>query len=183
MIGPIAFWRGRGCYLLNAPAQPKHDARPCPLGRRVLAEVILQALLEPLCIGPLVFGCGRVQEYGAKSPQFAVNSRSRPCILAYWPLHPTMEPAPLVHNLTPNCSCVVANRKRPRSLNHLTGSCNVSPGAGGSPNGGFLTGCGACFFRLVGAQPCYDVSSTARSRPSGRFGCNLNSFLLPSASF
>jgi hypothetical protein len=68
MICPIALWRWRGCYFLNTPPQPKHDARPCPLGCCVLTEVLLQALLEPLGIGLLMFGCGWVQEYGAKSP-------------------------------------------------------------------------------------------------------------------
>jgi hypothetical protein len=44
MICPITLWRGRGCYLLNTPPQPKHDARPCPVGCCFLTEVLLQAL-------------------------------------------------------------------------------------------------------------------------------------------
>jgi hypothetical protein len=86
VIRPIILWRGRGFYLPDTPAQPKHDAGPCPLGCWFLIELIFQALLEPLGIRFLVFGCGRVQEYRGKSPQFPVNGRSRPGILAYWHL-------------------------------------------------------------------------------------------------
>src|SRR6266853_1689053 len=82
MICPIALWSGRGCHLLDAPAQPKHEARPCPLRCCVLIELLFQASLEPLGIGFLVLGCGRVQEYGGKSSQFPANSLSRPRILA-----------------------------------------------------------------------------------------------------
>src|SRR5450631_1488859 len=41
MIRPVTLWSGQGFYLLNTPAQPKHDARPCPLGCCVLTEVLL----------------------------------------------------------------------------------------------------------------------------------------------
>jgi hypothetical protein len=34
----------------------------------MLVEVLLEALLEPLGIGFLMFGCGWVHEYGAESP-------------------------------------------------------------------------------------------------------------------
>ena len=68
MIRPVTLWSGQGFYLLNTPAQPKHDARPCPLGCCFLTEVLLQALLEPLGIGLLVFGRGWVQEYSGKGP-------------------------------------------------------------------------------------------------------------------
>jgi hypothetical protein len=92
MICPIALGRGRGCHLLNAPAQPKHDPGPCPFGCCVRSELLFQASLEPPGIGFLVFGGGRVQEYGGKSSQFPVNSRGRPCIFAYWHLpHPAIE--------------------------------------------------------------------------------------------
>jgi hypothetical protein len=68
MIRPVTLWSGRGCYLLSTPPQPKHDAWPCPLGCCFLTEVLLQALLEPLGISLLVFGCGWVQEYVGQSP-------------------------------------------------------------------------------------------------------------------
>jgi hypothetical protein len=89
MIGPIALWSGLGCYLLNALAQPKHDACPHPLGRLgcwFLTQLLFQASLEPLGVGFLVFGCGWVQEYGAKSSQLPFDSSSRSSILAYWHL-------------------------------------------------------------------------------------------------
>jgi hypothetical protein len=92
MICPIALQRGRGCYLLNAPAQPKHDSRPGALGCCFLTELIFQAPLESLGTGFLVFGCGGIRKYGGESPQFPVNSRSGPGILAYWHLpHPVIE--------------------------------------------------------------------------------------------
>ena len=65
MIGPNALWRGRGSYLLNAPAQPKHDAGPRPrgaLGRCFFTQLFFQASIEPLGVGFLVFGCGWVRE-------------------------------------------------------------------------------------------------------------------------
>jgi hypothetical protein len=89
MIGPIALWRGRGCYLLKTLAQPKHDAGPGPrgaLGRCFFTQLFFQASLESLGIGFFVFGCGWVREYGCKSSQFPVNGSSRSCILAYWHL-------------------------------------------------------------------------------------------------
>src|SRR5258708_39328036 len=76
VICPIGLWRGRGCYLLNALAQPKHDSGPFPLGCCFVTQLLFQASLEYLCIGFLVFGCGWVQEHGGKTSQFPVNSRS-----------------------------------------------------------------------------------------------------------
>jgi hypothetical protein len=103
MICPIALWRGRGCHLLNTPAQPKHDVRPSPLGCCFLTELLFYASLEPFGIGFLVLGCGWVREYCGKSSQFPQNSLNRPRLLAYWLLpHPAIESPTASPNLTPN---------------------------------------------------------------------------------
>jgi hypothetical protein len=89
MIRPIPLWGGRGCHLLNTPAQLKHDVRPCSLGYRLPIELILQPPLEPLSIGFLIFGRGWVQENRGKSSQLPVNGRGSPGVFAYWHLlHP-----------------------------------------------------------------------------------------------
>lgn len=92
MMCPIGLGRGRRCHLFNTPAQPKHDANARPVGFWFLTELLFQTSLEFLCIGFLVFSCGWVREHGSKTTQFPVNSRSRPCTLAYWHLpHPVAE--------------------------------------------------------------------------------------------
>jgi len=104
MVCPIAFWRGRGCYLLNTLAQPKHDAGPHPLGPLgccFLTQLFFQASLEPLGVGSLVFGCCWVQEYGGKSPQFPVNGSSRSRSLAYWHV-----PGPVIESTNTACTMV-----------------------------------------------------------------------------
>jgi hypothetical protein len=123
MICPIALRRGR-CDFLNAPAQPKHDARPCPLRCRFLTELLFQASRETLGIGFLVFGRGRVREHGGKGSQFPANSGSRPRLLAYRHLRrPVIESTaagPPQSNTKP--FCFVTNRERPRSRDHPVGT-------------------------------------------------------------
>src|SRR5262252_8543765 len=40
VICPIGLWRGRGCYLLNTLAQPKHDFGPFPRGCCFMTELL-----------------------------------------------------------------------------------------------------------------------------------------------
>jgi hypothetical protein len=159
MVCPISLWRGRG-YLLNTPPQSKHDPSMPPQVLPPDRGAPLGAWHSPSRVrlppGPRI----RRQE-----PAIAVNSRSRPCILAYCHLlHPAIEPAPLdVHNL--NTKLFLRRRK---------------PSVRGPPDGGSLTDAEL----LVGhafSGPWGGPEAT-QSRPVlRRFECVFNLYSLSSA--
>ena len=91
-ICPIALWSGGGCYLLNAPAQSKHDSRPYPFGWCFLMELRFQVSLETLH-WLLVFSCGwpriRQQELAISGelPQQTSHSRLSAFATSCHPFH------------------------------------------------------------------------------------------------